>query len=136
MPPKSSSTSSSKPAPPPSSPIKNAYLIAYNALSAALWAGVLYKTVTIGSREVNAASKNGWFTSGEGPLGALQKGLGSGAVYDQLEEYTRLTQSLAGLEVLHSLFGTLIHPHIVFYTAMLRCEIALKESRLLMILQA
>jgi very-long-chain (3R)-3-hydroxyacyl-CoA dehydratase len=104
MPPKSSSTSKS--APPPSSPLKNTYLVAYNALNAALWAGVLYKTVSIGSREVSAASKNGWLTNGEGPLGALQKGLGSGAVYDELEGYTRLTQSLAGLEVLHSLFGT------------------------------
>jgi very-long-chain (3R)-3-hydroxyacyl-CoA dehydratase len=85
--------------------LKNTYLLAYNALSAALWAGVLYKTVTIGTNEVSAASKNGWFTSGEPPLGALQKGLGSGKVYDELEEYTRLTQSLAGLEVLHSILG-------------------------------
>ena len=28
---------------------KNAYLLAYNAASAALWAGVLYQTVTIGA---------------------------------------------------------------------------------------
>jgi very-long-chain (3R)-3-hydroxyacyl-CoA dehydratase len=103
MPPKSSPTAPRKPA---SSPIKNTYLLAYNALSAALWAGVLYKTVTIGSNEVNNAGKAGWFTNGEPPLGALQKGLGSGKVYDELEQYTRLTQSLAGLEVLHSLTGT------------------------------
>lgn len=95
---------------PASSPAKNTYLIAYNAISAALWAGVLYKTVTIGANEVNNASKNGWITSGEPPLAALQKGLGSGKVYDGLEEYTRLTQSLAGLEVLHSIFGTPFHP--------------------------
>ncbi|KAH7083522.1 tyrosine phosphatase-like protein [Paraphoma chrysanthemicola] len=109
MPPKSKSKSksSSKPA---SSPLKNTYLLAYNAVSAALWAGVLYKTTTIGANEVIAASKNGWFTSGEGPLDALQKGLGSGKVYDELEEYTRLTQSLAGLEVLHSILGIVRAP--------------------------
>jgi hypothetical protein len=103
MPPKST-LPARKPAP-LSSPVKNAYLLAYNALSAALWAGVLYKTVLVATREVNAASQNGWIKNGEGPLGALQKGLSSGAVYDELEVYTRLTQSLAGLEVVHSLFG-------------------------------
>jgi very-long-chain (3R)-3-hydroxyacyl-CoA dehydratase len=117
MPPKPSTTPR-KPLP-PSSPIKNTYLVAYNALSAALWAGVLYKTVAIGSHEVLAASKSGWISTGEGPLGALQKGLGSGAVYDGLEEYTRITQTLAGLEVLHSLFGTLHCPplHMLSHTA-------------------
>jgi very-long-chain (3R)-3-hydroxyacyl-CoA dehydratase len=104
MPPKS--TPPARKSAPPASPVKNAYLLAYNALSAALWAGVLYKTVLVATREVNAASKNGWIKNGEGPLGALQKGLSSGAVYDELEVYTRLTQSLAGLEVVHSLFGT------------------------------
>lgn len=104
MPPKTSTSKARKPA--ASSPLKNAYLVAYNALSATLWAGVLYHTVAIGTTHVTSASKNGWFASGEGPLGALQKGLGSGAVYDNLEAYTRLTQSLAGLEVVHSIFGT------------------------------
>lgn len=106
MPPKSSPKSSSKP-PIPSSPAKNTYLLAYNALSAALWAGVLYQTLTVGADEVSHASKDGWIKSGEGPLGAVQKGLGSGKVYDGLEVYTRGVQSLAGLEVLHSVFGTI-----------------------------
>jgi very-long-chain (3R)-3-hydroxyacyl-CoA dehydratase len=101
MPPKSS-PSTRKTA---SSSLKNTYLLAYNALSAALWAGVLYKTVAIGTNEVSNATKSGWFSIGETPLAALQKGLGSGKVYDELESYTRLTQSLAGLEVLHSLLG-------------------------------
>jgi very-long-chain (3R)-3-hydroxyacyl-CoA dehydratase len=107
MPPKTSPTpAATTRKPSPNSPLKNTYLLAYNALSAALWAGVLYKTVTLGAHEINAASKNGWITSGAGPLGAVRKGLSSGKVYDELETYTRLTQSLAGLEVLHSLLGT------------------------------
>jgi hypothetical protein len=107
MPPKSQTPR--KPAPPPS-PLKTTYLLTYNALSAALWAGVLYQTVTTASRSVASASKDGWIKSGAGPLDALYQGLSSGAVYDELERYTRLTQSLAGLEVLHSLFGTLPSP--------------------------
>jgi very-long-chain (3R)-3-hydroxyacyl-CoA dehydratase len=103
---------SQKPTPPPS-PSKNAYLLAYNALSAALWAGVLYKTVTTGSQEISKAGADGWIKSGEGPLGAVQKGLASGKVYDELEVYTRMVQSLAGLEVLHSLFGTSPSPIIL-----------------------
>lgn len=104
MPPKPS-----KP-PTPSSPLKNTYLLAYNALSAALWAGVLYKTLTIGSSEIQRVSQKGWITNGaSGPVEAFNKGLGSGQVYDELEAYTRLTQTLAGLEVGHSLVGT-SHP--------------------------
>jgi very-long-chain (3R)-3-hydroxyacyl-CoA dehydratase len=90
----------------PSSPVKNSYLLAYNAVSAALWAGVLYKTLSIGGNEVNQASKNGWIQNGAGPLEAVQMGLSSGKVYGQLEGYTRAVQSVAGLEVLHSLVGT------------------------------
>jgi hypothetical protein len=105
-----------KPAPP--SPLKNIYLLAYNALNAALWAGVLYKTLTIGTAEVIRASKSGWLSSGEDAIGALQKGLGSGKVYDELEKYTRLTQTLAGLEVLHSIFGTFVS-YSIFPTSIL-----------------
>jgi hypothetical protein len=92
---------------PPSSSAKNTYLLAYNALSAALWAGVLYKTLTSVSAETSAAGSKGWFSSGETALGALQRGLGSGRVYDGLERYTRVTQTFAGLEVLHSVLGEL-----------------------------
>jgi hypothetical protein len=88
---------------PPSS-ARNAYLLAYNALSAALWAGVLYKTLTTASAEVSAAGQKGWFSS-ETAVGAVQKGLASGKVYDELERYTRITQTLAGMEVVHSLTG-------------------------------
>ncbi|KAF1921636.1 protein tyrosine phosphatase [Ampelomyces quisqualis] len=96
---------------PPHSPLKNTYLLAYNAVSAALWAGVLYKTLLIGSYEIQRVTQKGWITSSaSGPLDALQKGLGSGKVYDELEEYTRLTQSLAGLEVVHSLVGLVRAP--------------------------
>ncbi|KAH5139211.1 very-long-chain (3R)-3-hydroxyacyl-CoA dehydratase [Parastagonospora nodorum] len=100
---------SQKPTPPPSA-AKNTYLLAYNALSAALWAGVLYKTITVGSQEISKAGTGGWIKAGEGPLGAVQKGLASGKVYDELEVYTRMVQSLAGLEVLHSLFGIVRAP--------------------------
>jgi very-long-chain (3R)-3-hydroxyacyl-CoA dehydratase len=101
MPPNASATR--KPTSAPSS-TKNAYLLAYNALSAALWAGVLYRTLTTASAEVGAAGQKGWF-SDETAVGALQKRMASGKVYDELERYTRLTQTLAGMEVVHSLTG-------------------------------
>ncbi|KAF1831893.1 PTPLA-domain-containing protein [Decorospora gaudefroyi] len=94
-----------------SSPTKNAYLLAYNALSAALWAGVLYQTVTIGSHEVSNARKAGVIYGGGGDvLTAMQRGLASGKVYDGLEGYTRIVQSLAGLEVAHSVIGIVRAP--------------------------
>jgi very-long-chain (3R)-3-hydroxyacyl-CoA dehydratase len=89
---------------PASSPVKNTYLLAYNAVSAALWAGVLYKTVTIGAHEIQTARKAGSFF-GRNDLQSAAAGLASGKVFGELDEYTRLVQSLAGLEVLHSLVG-------------------------------
>jgi len=103
MAPKSASARDQRPRP-ASSPIKNTYLLAYNAVSAALWAGVLYKTVTIGAQEVQSARKAGSFF-GRNDLQSAAAGLASGKVFAELEEYTRLVQSLAGLEVLHSLVG-------------------------------
>ncbi|KAF1933288.1 PTPLA-domain-containing protein [Didymella exigua CBS 183.55] len=94
---------------PASSPLKHTYLLAYNAVSAALWVGVLYKTVTIGTHEVQAARKAGSFF-GRNDLQSAAAGLASGRVYAELEEHTRLVQSLAGLEVLHSLFGIVRAP--------------------------
>jgi very-long-chain (3R)-3-hydroxyacyl-CoA dehydratase len=85
---------------------KNAYLLAYNAVSAALWAGVLYQTVTIGGNEVVNAQKAGAFFGSNDWFTATKRGLASGKVYDSLEGYTRTVQTLAGLEVLHSLVGT------------------------------
>ncbi len=113
MPPKQAATTSSldqRPSKsrPASSPIKNTYLLAYNAVSAALWAGVLYKIVTIGTHEVQTARKAGSFF-GRSDLQSVAAGLASGEVFGELDEYTRLVQSLAGLEVLHSLVGESDH---------------------------
>lgn len=85
---------------------KNAYLMLYNAVSAALWAGVLFQTITIGGNEVANAQKAGKFFGSDDWFTAVKRGLGSGKVYDNLEGYTRTVQSLAGMEVLHSLVGT------------------------------
>lgn len=68
---------------PPASPIKNAYLILYNAVSASLWLAVMVKTVTT-------------IVAGGGPA----------AVFDTTGEFCKWTQTLAGMEVLHSLLGT------------------------------
>lgn len=65
--------------------LKNQYLISYNAISAALWFGVLGRVLMFGQ----------------------YYGVDSGHVYEGSERYTRLTQSLAVLEVLHSATGTL-----------------------------
>jgi very-long-chain (3R)-3-hydroxyacyl-CoA dehydratase len=92
----------------PQSGSKNAYLLAYNAVSAALWAGVLYNVVLIGGHEVGNARKASMLFGGGGSndlVTAVQRGLGSGKVYKEMEAHTRVVQSLAGMEVLHSLFG-------------------------------
>lgn len=73
-----------KPAPKPkpkSSPVKNGYLILYNAVSAILWLTVLGRVVGI--------------TAVRGPQLA----------YPAVGEFCKWTQTLAGMEVLHSLFG-------------------------------
>lgn len=80
MPPKISTST----APGPAATMKNQYLIAYNAVSATLWFGVLARVL----------------------LCAATQGVQNGAVYGELERYTRLVQTGAGLEVLHSLLGT------------------------------
>lgn len=104
MPPKQATASPRDQRPAKSSPVKNAYLLAYNAVSATLWAGVLYKTVTIGAHEIESARKAGSFF-GRSDLQSAAAGLASGKVFGELDEYVRLVQSLAGLEVLHSLVG-------------------------------
>ncbi|KAI8931848.1 hypothetical protein NX059_010754 [Plenodomus lindquistii] len=111
MPPKTQTQS--KPA--AASGAKNAYLLTYNAVSAALWAGVLYHTITIAGHEISTARKAGAFFGGDtnsvvGVLSAVKQGLSSGRVYKELEMYTRLVQSGAGLEVLHSLVGLVRAP--------------------------
>lgn len=63
--------------------VKRQYLLSYNAVSAALWFGVLGRVV----------------------MYAAAEGVENGAVYGATERFARLTQTLAGLEVVHSLFG-------------------------------
>lgn len=65
------------------SDVKKQYLWCYNAASATLWFGVLARILMVG----------------------LSEGVESGKVYETTEKYCRLTQSLAVLEVVHSLVG-------------------------------
>jgi hypothetical protein len=64
------------------SSVKRTYLVAYNALSAALWFVVLSRTAQ------TLAAK------------------GPEAVFPAVGEWTKWTQTLAGLEILHSVLGT------------------------------
>jgi very-long-chain (3R)-3-hydroxyacyl-CoA dehydratase len=91
----------------PQSGAKNAYLLTYNALSAALWASILYRVLTLGAHEVSNARKAGLLFGGGGKsvMGDVYKGLASGKVYNEMEGWVRGVQSLAACEVLHSLFG-------------------------------
>ncbi|KAI1189923.1 tyrosine phosphatase-like protein [Nemania serpens] len=77
-----------KPAPKPksSSPVKTGYLILYNAVSAMLWLTVLGRVVGV--------------TALRGPQLA----------YPAVGEFCKWTQTLAGMEVLHSLFGIVRAP--------------------------
>lgn len=62
---------------------KRTYLVGFNALSAALWSVVLVRTVqTLLSQ-------------------------GHDAVYPTVGEWTKWTQTLAGLEIIHSVLGML-----------------------------
>lgn len=63
-------------------PLKKAYLILYNFASAAAWLVVLSRT------------------------GKLYLTHGPGSVAPGVADWTRWTQTAAGLEVLHALFGT------------------------------
>lgn len=65
---------------------KRTYLVGYNALSAALWSVVLYRTALVLTTE------------------------GPGQVYPAVGEWTKWTQTLAGLEVVHSVLGAFSHP--------------------------
>jgi very-long-chain (3R)-3-hydroxyacyl-CoA dehydratase len=100
----------------PQSGAKNIYLLTYNALSAALWASILYRVFTLGGHEVNNARKAGLlFGKGGGIMGGMgegviERGLGSGKVYEEMEGWVRGVQTMAGMEVLHSLFGIVRAP--------------------------
>ncbi|KAF2396778.1 PTPLA-domain-containing protein [Trichodelitschia bisporula] len=69
------------------SPLNTLYLTLYNFVSAALWTGVLIRTVQIGV------------------LGGEPRG-----VYTGIGEYTKWTQTLALLEVAHSVLGIVRAP--------------------------
>lgn len=68
---------------------KRAYLVAYNALSALLWSVVLGRTVA-------TLAANGLET-------------GPALVYPAVGEWTKWTQTLAALEIVHSLLGMCCH---------------------------
>ncbi|KAK4079888.1 tyrosine phosphatase-like protein [Trichoderma afarasin] len=72
---------------PASSPIKTAYLILYNAVSAIAWASVLANTVS-----------------------TLSSGGGPSLVYVTTGEQTKWVQTAAAMEILHSLFGVVRAP--------------------------
>ncbi len=65
--------------------LKRQYLMSYNAISAALWFGVLGRVLMWGAH------------------GGMVNG--PEEVYEASERYTRLTQSLAAVEVLHCAVG-------------------------------
>jgi len=78
--------------------LKRQYLISYNAISAALWFGVLGRVAMFAYH--GSLYKGGWLSAGANE-----------GVYEASERYTRLTQTVALLEVAHSLFGILpLHP--------------------------
>lgn len=83
MPPKSAQAAA--PAPKPIPGVKRVYLVAYNAISAALWSVVLVRTAQTAFTE------------------------GFEAVYPTVGEWTKWTQTLAGLEILHSILGIYFH---------------------------
>lgn len=72
-----------KSGPKPMSSLKRTYLISYNALSAALWSVVLVRTAQT-------------FATA-----------GPEAVFPAVGEWTKWTQTLAGLEIVHSVLGGL-----------------------------
>ncbi|KUI59315.1 Very-long-chain (3R)-3-hydroxyacyl-CoA dehydratase hpo-8 [Cytospora mali] len=79
-----------KRAPKPMSALKRVYLIAYNALNAVLWSVVLGRTVaTLYTRGLDA---------------------GPASVYPAVGEWTKWTQTLAALEIVHSLLGVVRAP--------------------------
>ncbi|KAI0393110.1 tyrosine phosphatase-like protein [Xylariaceae sp. FL0594] len=73
------------------SPVKNAYLILYNAVSALLWLTVLGRIVGVNILR------------------------GHTLAYPAVGEFCKWTQTLAGMEVLHSLFGIVRAPFLTTF---------------------
>ena len=69
----------------PTMPLAKIYLTAYNALNALLWSAVLYRTATT--------------------LGVSAGRFDFDAVYPSVGTFTKWTQSLIVLDVIHVLFG-------------------------------
>ncbi|KAF2113054.1 tyrosine phosphatase-like protein [Lophiotrema nucula] len=109
MPPKIRSETAAPPKPSPALATKNSYLLLYNAVSAALWASVLYKVVSIVGQDVNSGNLG----KGVGGLWSVFGFEGRktwGGVYEESEEWVRLVQTGAVLEVVHSLTGVVRAP--------------------------
>lgn len=79
--PSSNGKQATKPAKPAAKGFKAFYLILYNLVSAALWSVIVVRVLQINAQE------------------------GHEKVYAGIGEYTKWTQTLAGLEVLHAAIG-------------------------------
>ncbi|KAE9972166.1 hypothetical protein BLS_004168 [Venturia inaequalis] len=115
MPPKSKSSSKSSPA--TGMTPKKSYLIAYNAISCALWATILYRTILIVGPDLLGGGKK------EEGIGASLKlnifgeeAKGYEMLFGETGEFVKWAQTAAMMEILHSLFG-LVNAS-VFTTAM------------------
>ena len=106
-------------------PIK-AYLLLYNAISTALWARLLFITVSflVTNRPGPAASSVSWwsrviaasptarriFSALPSPVAAVSNYLAGSYSYKDLGYLTKYTQSLAALEVVHAALGLVRSP--------------------------
>lgn len=85
---------------------KKSYLIAYNAVSCALWATILYRTVTIAGPDLLGGAKK------EAGLGATlrlnlfgEEAKGYEVLYGETGEFVKWAQTAAMMEIVHSLVG-------------------------------
>lgn len=98
------------------SPLLKAYLLAFNALSALLWARLLFLTVWfILTPRTHAAHRTvfGHSASGQQPwasIAALADHLSGGYDFHGLGEATKYTQTLAIMEVVHAALGWVRSP--------------------------
>lgn len=87
---------------------KKSYLIAYNAVSCALWATILYRTATIAGPDL--LGKSG--SSGKSGIGATLKldlfgeeAKGYQRLFGETGEFVKWAQTAAMMEIVHSLVG-------------------------------
>ncbi len=106
----------SLPANPAPSPLLKSYLLAFNALSALLWARLLFLTAWfILTPRTSSAHRTifGQTAAGQQPwaaVAALADHLSGGYDFHGLGEATKWTQTLAVLEVLHAALGWVRSP--------------------------